>query len=133
MLVVDANIVAYLLVEGEKTDQARALWAADHDWRAPRLLYYELANVFCRLVKERALPREAAVAGLERGTDLVRMLAEGPPGARILEIASKLGLSAYDACYLATAERLRVPLATEDSRLLRLAPEIARSLSSFES
>lgn len=130
MLVVDANIVAYLLVGGEKTLQARALWAADHDWRAPRLLFYELANVFSNLLKHQALSLEAASSGLDSGLGLVRLLDADPPAARILEIASKLGLSAYDACYLAAAEFLHAPLVTEDARLLRAAPEMARSLAS---
>jgi predicted nucleic acid-binding protein len=133
VLVVDTNVVAYLLIEGEKTGQARDLWAADHDWHAPRLLFYELANVFCRLAKQRALPLQAGLAGLERGASLVRMLDRDPPAARILEIASKLGLTAYDACYLATAEMVRAPLVTEDIRLLRVAPQVARSLASFRS
>jgi len=128
VLVVDANIVAYLLIQGEKTARARELWAADHDWRAPRLQFYELASVFSQLVKRRALSLEAAVAGLETGAALVRMLDREPPAGRILEISTKLRLSAYDACYLATAEMLRAPLVTEDARLLRAAPEIARSL-----
>lgn len=59
MFLVDANIVAYLLVEGEKTTQARALWAIDSDWRAPRLLFYELANVFALLVRQRAVPAKS--------------------------------------------------------------------------
>jgi predicted nucleic acid-binding protein len=133
MLVVDANVVAYLLVEGEKTAQARELWARDHDWHAPRLLFYELANVFCQLVKQQALPLESGLDGLKSGVGLVRMLDREPPVARILEIALKLRMSAYDACYLATAETLRAPLVTEDARLLRAAPEIARSLESFGS
>jgi predicted nucleic acid-binding protein len=128
VLVVDANIVVYLLIEGEKTAQARALWATDHDWRAPQLLFYELANVFSQLLKRRDLSLEAASSGLDSGLGLVRLLDAGPPAARILEIASRLGLSAYDASYLATAELLRTPLVTEDARLLRAAPEITRSL-----
>jgi predicted nucleic acid-binding protein len=133
MLVVDANVVAYLLIEGERTEQARELWASDRDWLAPRLLFYELANVFSQLVKQRALPFDAGVAGLESSVALVRMLDREPPAARVLEIASKLRISAYDASYLATAEALRAPLVTEDVRLLRAAPEIARALGSFES
>jgi predicted nucleic acid-binding protein len=129
VLVVDTNIVVYLLTKNDMTAQARVLWVADHDWHAPRLLFYELANVFSQLVRHRALTLEAASSALESGLGLVRMLDNDPPVARILEIASKLGLSAHDSAYLATAEILRVPLVTEDARLLRAAPEITRSLA----
>ena len=130
VLLVDANVVAYLLVEGDKTAQARALWATDNDWCAPRLLLYELANAFSQYVKQRAVPLEAAIAGLESAASFVRSFNEDPTPARVLEIASKLDISAYDATYLAGAEMLGMPLITEDRRLLRAAPGIARSLES---
>jgi predicted nucleic acid-binding protein len=131
MLVVDTNVVAYLLVEGEKTAQARALWAMDQDWRAPRLLSYELANVFCQLIGQHAISFEEGVAGLDIGLGLVRAVDGDPAHARVLEIASSLSISAYDAYYLATAEAMSSQLVTEDVRLLHLVPEIARSLESF--
>jgi len=131
MLVVDANVVAYLLIEGDKTSQARDLWAIDHDWRAPRLLFYELGNVFAQLVKQRAISLEAGITGLESAAGLVRLHEQDPPAARLLEIAAKLAVTAYDASYLATAEALDAPLVTEDGRLLRVAPQVARSLGSF--
>lgn len=128
MLVVDANVVAYLLVEGDKTVQARELWALDRNWVAPRLLAYELTNVFAVLERQGALPSESARAGLNWGLAIVRLLDKDPDVVRVLDIAAKLRLSAYDACYLATAEMVRVPLVTEDRRLLRAAPAVAMSL-----
>lgn len=133
MLVVDTNIVVYLLTKNERTARTRELWTTDPDWWAPRLLHYELVNAFSLMVKRQAVPLEAGIAGLEAGLGLVRMLDREPPAARILEIASKSGLSAYDASYLATAEILRAPLITEDARILRAAPAIAFSVESFRS
>ena len=130
VLLVDANIVAYLLVDGSKTAQARALWTIDSDWRAPRLLSYELANVFAQYVKQGGVSLERATAALEDAAGLIR-LGDQDPAARVLEIASKLAVSAYDATYLAAAEALDTPLVTEDRRLLRAAPKITRSLESF--
>ncbi len=133
MLLVDANVVAYLLIDGDKTAQARDFWAIDQDWRAPRLLFYELANVFARLVRQQTISLESGIAGLESATGLVRLHDQDPPAARVLEIASKLAVSAYDASYLAAAEALGAPLVTEDRLLLRAAPDITRSLGSFTS
>jgi predicted nucleic acid-binding protein len=42
-------------------------------------------------------------------------------------------VSAFDAASLATAEAPGPPLVTEDGRLIRVAPEIARFLGSFTS
>ncbi len=129
MLVVDTNVVVYLLTQTDKTAAARRLWATDPDWWAPRLLVYELANVFTRLVRTQGLPPRAAVAGLETGTRVIRLLQQEPSAGRFLEIAAALNLSAYDAAYLAAAEKLRVPLVTEDGRLLRAAPQLTRPLA----
>jgi predicted nucleic acid-binding protein len=131
MLVVDANVVAYLLIEGDKTAQARDLWMMDRDWHAPGLLFYELGNVFAQLVKQGAIPLEAGMAGLESAVGLVRLHEQDLPATRFLEIAAKLVISAYDASYLATAEALGARLITEDRGLLRVAPEVTRSLGSF--
>lgn len=131
MLVVDANIVAYALFEGERTEQVRGLRAGDPDWRAPGLLPYELANTLTKLIDHRVLALDAALAALQEGLELVEILPQEQPTTRILEIAAGLHISAYDASYLAAAELLGAPLATEDRRLLRAAPQIARPLRWF--
>lgn len=132
MLVVDANVVAYLLVEGDQTARARAVWAMDREWHAPQLLFYELASVFSQLVRLGALSSEAATAGLMSAAGLVRVHDQHAAAPRILEISARLDLSAYDASYLAAAESLGAPLVTADRCLLQAAPEVARSLDSFD-
>ncbi len=131
MLVVDANVVAYFLVEGEKTDQARLLRSIDPDWQAPALIFYEIASVLAQLAKQGAISIEAAQHAFETTLALVTPVESQCLGGRTIEIAVKLDVSASDACYLATAELLGAPLATEDGRLLCLAPEIARALASW--
>ena len=69
------------------------------------------------------------MTGLEYGKANSILKELGVPDRDLKKIACRLDLSAYDSCYLATAEMLRAPLFTEDSRLLRAAPKIARSLS----
>ena len=131
MLVVDANVVGYLLVQGDKTAQARELWELDRDWVAPRLLAYELTKVFAVLVRQGALAPSEAREGLASGLAAIRFLERDADPGWVLEIAAKLRLSAHDACYLATAEMMGAALVTEDAEILQAAPEVARSLASF--
>lgn len=131
MVIVDANVVAYFLVEGETTDRVRLLHSIDPDWQAPALIFYELANVLAQMAKQGGISLEAAQAAFATALKLVTPVRRRFPGDRAIEIAVKLRLSAHDACYLATAELLGAPLATENRRLLRLAPEIARAPASW--
>ena len=88
---------------------------------APRLLRYELAQVALR--KSSRAPAESAARILQAFAAALRLpvrLVE-PDWAQVVQLARAHGLSAYDASYLQIALALRVPLATLDSRLGRVA------------
>jgi predicted nucleic acid-binding protein len=131
VIVVDTNVVAYLFIEGEKTAQARALWQRDREWCAPSLWRHEFLNVLATLVKVEGLPRAQA------GTiwaNAVELLAGGERALEMLEalrLAKSQGISAYDAQFVALAQKLGVFLVTEDRRLREACPETTRSLSAI--
>ncbi len=129
MIVVDTNIVAYLLVQGERTDLARALWERDSDWCSPSLWRHEFLNILATLVKVEGLPLAEASSLWASAVDI---LAGGERPIEMLEalrLAAQHRISAYDAQFVALAQRLGVPLVTEDRGLRRAFPETARSLS----
>ena len=45
MLLVDTNVVAYLLIEGDHTKAAQKLHSRDPDWRSEAFLLVEFTNV----------------------------------------------------------------------------------------
>ena len=45
MIVVDPNVIAYLLIEGERTEEARRAWLRDRDWLVPPLWRSDYLNV----------------------------------------------------------------------------------------
>ncbi|MGZ5446412.1 MAG: hypothetical protein ACXWLY_31220 [Thermoanaerobaculia bacterium] len=55
MIVADTNLVAYLLIEGDKTAAARAVWKKDSRWMLPTLWRSEFLNVLTTAVRSRVL------------------------------------------------------------------------------
>lgn len=129
MFAVDTNVVASLLLKGPFTEPARALYAADPDWRSEAFLMTELANVLATQIRLRGMPLPDALGLLARCDAL---MAEGLFEVRhedALTLAAHFGVSAYDSRHLVLAQRLRTRLVTEDARLRQKAPELTCSLA----
>jgi predicted nucleic acid-binding protein len=103
----------------------------DPDWRAPGLLVHEFTNIMLQYVKQGGATPAEARRTLENGLLLVSVVEREPPAIRVLDIATSLALSAYDASYLAVAEALGCGLATEDRHLLQAAPGVAGAMAAF--
>lgn len=129
MVLVDTNIVAYLVLDGAMTARARQLYERDADWRAEPLLFVELCNVLETAMRATGLTLPRALAAL---ADAHRILGAGLHAASdgdVIAAASRHGTSGYDARFLCAAAALGVPLVTEDAALRRKAPALTRSLA----
>ncbi len=128
MVVVDTNIVTYLLIEGDRTRQAQALFAKDSDWRSEAFLLVEFSNVLATYRRVQALSSQQAETLLAEAARRVRELLS-VPNLRALHCAERFAVSAYDARFLAAADTLGAKLVTEDAKLRAAAPELTRSLA----
>ena len=124
--VVDANVAIKLFVAEHLSDQAHALFqrlAEDPPARfhVPDLFYIECANILWKYVRRLGYPAEKARQDL---VDLSELLLQNTATAALMNEALELGLihgiAAYDACDVALAQRLRVPLVTADEKLFRV-------------
>jgi predicted nucleic acid-binding protein len=131
VIVADANLLAYLVVEGAHTSMARDVARLDDAWAAPRLWRSELTSTLGGYVRI----GESVIAGaLQRFA--VAELAIGdrefdPEPAEVLELAARSGCSTYDCEYVAVARALGVPLVTADKQVLRAFPGTAVSPEAF--
>lgn len=84
----------------------------------PDLTYIECANILWTKARKQAYSASAARAAL---TQLRLLALDTTPTCelmeRALEIACVFDITAYDACYVALAERLQAPLLTADAKL----------------
>ncbi|MFW5951385.1 MAG: type II toxin-antitoxin system VapC family toxin [Gemmatimonadota bacterium] len=131
MIVVDVNVVAYLLIEGERTAEAEAVLQADPEWAAPLLWRSEWRNVLAGYVRRGALDVASAVARVEAGEALVRGREHLVDGRRVLELVASSSCSAYDCEYVALSRALDVPLVTADREVLEAFPEVAVAPARF--
>jgi len=86
----------------------------------PDLFFVECANILWKYVRRQSSPVQDALThlyflnGLQlQRTPTVDLVVDALP------LAVTYNLSAYDACYVALAERLQVPLVTADEALIR--------------
>lgn len=133
MIVADTNLVAYLLVEGEHTEAARAVWQRDADWRLPPLWRSEFLSVLSTSVRVGVLDETQASSAWRRGTALFAPCEVEPEGEAVLHAAIRDRLSAYDAQFVVVAERLGVPLVTADRAILHARPDLAVAIVRFGS
>lgn len=133
MIVVDTNVVAYLLIAGQHTDAARATLARDPEWAAPMLWRSEFRNVLALYLRKRHMSLRAAVSLQEAAEVLVAGREHMVESREVLALASESGRSAYDCEFIAVARRLNLKLITSDRALFATFPEDTVALHVFGS
>lgn len=119
MIVVDASAVLEVLLRTDCGGRVEARWRAAHGGlNAPHLIDAEVLNALRRLTFAAAVAPDRVARALNRFDDLrLRRWSTVPLRTRIW--ALRANVSAYDASYVALAERLGCPLVTCDARLAR--------------
>jgi len=131
VIVADANLLAYLVMPGERTEEAEAVLSKDAMWAAPVLWRSELRSVAHKYVVRGDITITRALAVLEQAEEVVGGR-EGQVESRVvLDLASRSKCSTYDCEYVALAKALGVPLITVDRAMLRAFPETAITPSHF--
>jgi predicted nucleic acid-binding protein len=125
LIVADTNLIAYLLIEGERTEIARAVWAKDSRWMLPTLWRSEFLNVLTTTVRAGVLKLSDAQQIWQVALATFNQSEIEPSGDDVLEAAAERNLSAYDAQFVVAADNLDVPLVTSDRRLLESCPDLA--------
>lgn len=133
MIVVDTNIIAYLLIPSDRTEQAAQALRQDPEWSAPLLWRSELRNALAQYIRRESLSLEDALRIVEHAEALMAGGEHTVPSVEVLRLASTSGCTAYDCEFVALARDLDVPLVTVDRQVLAKFPETAIELGDYVS
>jgi predicted nucleic acid-binding protein len=128
VVLVDTNVLAYLLIEGDRTIDAQALYAKDPDWQSEAFVMVELTNILTTYTRTGGLTREQGIKLLAEAETLLPPLTS-VSHQEAYEVAVEFGISAYDARFVALARQMKSKLVTEDAKLRKSVPAWTVSLS----
>lgn len=131
MIVADTNLIAYLVIDGARTAEARRAYERDPLWVAPPLWRSEFLNVLVTSLRNKLLTKKQAHTAWETALQFVRHDERDPPALAILDQAIASGISAYDAHYVVLARMLNCAFVTADRTLTRRCPEKTTLLEDF--
>jgi predicted nucleic acid-binding protein len=125
MIVVDANVIAYFLLQTEKTEVAEQIWAKDMNWFAPLLWRSEVRNILTNYIRNNLLTLERAQIVMDKAHELMHEREHFVSSARVLELATSSRCTAYDCEYVALAHQFGLSLVTFDKAITQNFPATA--------
>jgi predicted nucleic acid-binding protein len=131
VIVVDTNVLAYLVLPGEHTEHARRAFQRDPNWAAPLLWRSEFRNVAAGYLRRGELEFAQAVELVAAIEEVLEGAELQPDTTTVFPLVARSRCSAYDCEFVALARELGVPLVTSDQRILTSFPETAVALRQF--
>ncbi len=131
MIVADTNIVSYLFLPTNYSEQASQLFQVDPDWAAPELWRSEFRNVLALYLRQNILSLTEVLTLQDEAESLMAEREFTMPSVAVMNLVASSTCSAYDCEFVALARQLSVKLVTQDKKLLREFPETAICIDAF--
>ena len=103
MIVVATNVMASLLLPGERTEQAERVFHRDPVWAAPLLWPSEFRNVLAVYMRQRRLSLDQALQLMDNAEILLQGREYTVSSVRVLSLVAGTRCSAYDGEFVALA------------------------------
>ena len=129
MIVVDTNVIAYLLIPGPWTEAAEDLLQAEPVWAAPPLWRSEFRNILVGYLRRGTLSFEQTLALQSTAESLLAGHETSVDSRAVLELVRGSNCSAYDCEFIALARQSGSVLYTLDAKLLAAFPDTAKPLN----
>ena len=131
MIVVDTNVLAYLLLPGPHSEAVASVLETDADWRAPVLWRSEFRNALAGYMRANRIDLEQAMQIASEAETVMRGTEELVPTEDVLGCVAASSCTAYDCEFVALAGALEVPLVTCDRKVLAEFPDVAISPADY--
>ncbi len=131
MIVVDTNLIIYLLVHSDFTREAEQVYGKDSNWVAPTLWRSEFRSALASYMRRGLLTLPEAIAKTEAAESLMNGRERQVGSRGVVRLAADSGCSAYDCEYVTLAQDLGIRLVTADAELLTKFAPTAVSMSDF--
>lgn len=131
MIVVDANILAFYVIEGQRTIEANALRERDAEWIVPDFWRIEFQSILWKHSRIGGLPAGKAAELLDQALTMFSANEVTPSPAIVLRDALRWGITVYDAQYVSLASQFGIFCVTEDMPVQHACPQVAISLNDF--
>jgi predicted nucleic acid-binding protein len=129
VIVVDTNIIAYLLIPGPWTEAAEDLLQSEPVWAAPPLWRSELRNILAGYLRRGTLSFEQTVALQSTAESLLAGHETSVDSRAVLELVRGSNCTAYECEFVALARQSGSVLYTLDAKLLAAFPDTAKPLN----
>ena len=129
MIVVDTNVIAYLLLPGPWTHAAETLLQAEPVWAAPPLWRSEFRNILTGYLRRGTFSFEETLTLQSTAESLMADHEISVESRTVFELVKESNCTAYDCEFVALARQTGTLLYTVDAKLLAAFPETAKSLA----
>lgn len=131
MIVVDVNILAFYIIDGNRTADTNILREMDAKWMVPSFWSVEFQSILWKYVRYDGMPMGMAQDYLGKALEIFTPNEVTPAPDIVLRDAFNWKISVYDAQYVSLARQFGVPCITEDVLVQKACPDIAISLAQF--
>ncbi len=131
MIVTDANLIGAYCINSTITMAAKAVFAKDRAWIAPKLWQAEFVSILVKFQRARLVKEQEFESSLLLATSLMRGMDYDNDVREIAAVCNRTRCSPYDSCYVALAEEKQIKLITTDGGILANAPHVAMSPEQF--
>jgi len=131
MIVVDTNIISYLFLTGEYTNQVKKLLMQDSNWISPILWKSEFRNVLSNYIRKKYINLSEAKILMNEAEHFMRGFEFNINSDQVLDLVNNSDCSAYDCEFVALAKDLHLPLITSDKKIIKAFPKFVYSISHY--